>query len=280
VAAPDLVAVGHVTLDRFGEATRPGGAALYAAVAAQRLGLSVGLLTSHGDDFPLDLVPPQIEVIAVPAKATTTFEHRAGPEGRVLRVAAAATGLAAAHLPEDWADARIAILAPVLQEVDPLVAAAFTDAAVAVAAQGYLRGLGQDGRVTPAAWPSPGWLLQRIQALFLSREDVDAEAGSVAEWFQRVPVGALTAGREGAQVYVNGQGYEVRPRPAHEVDETGAGDVFAAVFMVHYEADGDPWRAAAAATCAGSLTVEGEGWSTVPDRARLAAALAAYEREE
>jgi hypothetical protein len=30
------------------------------------------------------------------------------------------------------------------------------------------------------------------------------------------------------------------------------------------------------ATCAASMSVEGEGWSTVPERAALDAALAAY----
>ena len=54
---PEFVAVGHVTLDRFGETVRPGGAALYAAVTAQRLGLSAAILTSHGDDFPLEPSP-------------------------------------------------------------------------------------------------------------------------------------------------------------------------------------------------------------------------------
>jgi len=38
MAAPDFVAIGHVTLDRFGGAVRPGGAALYAAVAAHASG--------------------------------------------------------------------------------------------------------------------------------------------------------------------------------------------------------------------------------------------------
>src|SRR5439155_11727791 len=60
LAAPDFVAIGHVTLDRVGDATRPGGAALYAAVTAHRLGLSVGLLTSHAGDFPLDAIPSRI----------------------------------------------------------------------------------------------------------------------------------------------------------------------------------------------------------------------------
>src|SRR5436309_2036475 len=155
MAAPDFVAVGHVTLDRFGTDVRPGGAALYAALTAHRLGLSVGILTSHGDDFPLDLLPSQIEVVTV---------------------------------------------------------------------------------------------------------------------------AAVTAGAAGALLYVNGERYEIRPRPAREVDPTGAGDVFAAAFLVSYQFDDDPWQAAAVATCAASLSVEGRGWSTVPDRETLTAVLDRYRK--
>src|SRR5262249_60689090 len=71
VPAPDFVAIGHVTLDRFGDTVRPGGAALFAAVTAHRLGLSAGILTSHGDDFPLELSPPRIRVVGGPATETT-----------------------------------------------------------------------------------------------------------------------------------------------------------------------------------------------------------------
>ena len=39
-----------------------------------------------------------------------------------------------------------------------------------------------------------------------------------------------------------------------------------------------PWAAAEAATCAASLSVEGVGWSAVPDAAGLEAALRAYRR--
>jgi sugar/nucleoside kinase (ribokinase family) len=60
------------------------------------------------------------------------------------------------------------------------------------------------------------------------------------------------------------------------VDPTGAGDVFAATFLIHYDRLADAWEAAEAATCAASLSVEGEGWSAVPDAATLAAALDAY----
>jgi sugar/nucleoside kinase (ribokinase family) len=279
VSAPDFVAIGHVTLDRFGETTRPGGSALYAAVTAHRLGLSVGLLTSHGDDFPLDVIPSKIEVVSVLADETTVFEHRHEPRGRVSHVRGVASPLTAADVPEDWREAALTLLAPVVDEVDPMIATLFTDGAVGAAAQGWVRQVKPDGLVIPRPWQSPERLLQSVQALFLSREDILGQEAQVIEWFQRMPVGVLTADRAGALLFVNGERYEVQPRAAREeVDPTGAGDVFAATFLIQYQRDGDPWQAAAAAACAGSLAVEGEGWSAVPDRAMLDTALAEYQR--
>jgi 1D-myo-inositol 3-kinase len=280
VSAPDFVAIGHVTLDRFGESTRPGGSALYAAVTAHRLGLSVGLLTSHGDDFPLEVIPSKIEVISVPAADTTLFEHRHEPGGRVSHVRAVASPLTADDVPDDWRDAALSLLAPVVDEVDPLIATLFTDGAVGAVAQGWLRQVQPDGLVVPRVWPSPERVLQSVQALFLSREDIRGQEAAVVEWFQRMPVGVLTADRAGALLFVNGERYEVQPRRAREIDPTGAGDVFAATFLVQYQRDGDPWLAAAAAACAGSLAVEGEGWSAVADRAALDVALAEYQRDQ
>lgn len=278
MSAPDFVAIGHVTLDRFGESTRPGGSALYTAVTAHRLGLSVGLLTSHGDEFPLDVIPSKIEVVTVPADETTLFEHRHEAAGRVSHVRAVASPLTVADVPEDWRDASLTLLAPVVDEVDPMIATLFTDGAVGAAAQGWVRHVQPDGLVIPRPWQSPERLLQSVQALFLSREDIRGQEAEVLEWFQRMPVGVLTADRAGALLFVNGERYEVQPRPASEVDPTGAGDVFAATFLIQYQREGDPWLAAAAAACAGSLAVEGEGWSTVADRATLDAALADYQR--
>ena len=275
---PEFVAIGHVTLDRFGDAIRPGGAALYAVVTAHRLGLSAALLTSHGDDFPLEVLPPQIEVVSLDAAETTSFEYRAGEGERAMRVSAAARPLGPDDVPEDWRAADIVMLNPVLDEVDPLVITAFAESSVGAGVQGYLRALGPDGRVIPRPWASPDVVLDRAQAVFLSLEDVNHDASDTVEWFQRVPVGAVTDGRRGAHLYVNGERYRVRPRRSREVDPTGAGDVFAAAFMVEYRRQGDPWEAAAAAACAAALSVEAEGWVGVPDRSRLETALADYHR--
>ena len=279
MAAPDFVAVGHVTLDRFGDTTQPGGAALYAAMAAHRLGLSVGILTSHADDFPLELIPPQIEVVSVPAEATTTFVHDTGSAPRTMRVSAVARTLGAADVPEDWIDAPLVLLAPVADELDPHLATAFTGPTLAAAAQGWLRALDPDGTVSPTLWTPPEFLLGRLQAIFVSTEDVAGQEEATLEWFERVPIGVLTAGRLGALLFVNGERYEVAPRPAREVDATGAGDVFAAHFLIHYQRAGDAWEAAAAAACAASLSVEAAGTAGVPDRETLEAALRDHLRE-
>src|SRR5262249_57256624 len=116
---------------------------------AHRLGLSVGILTSHGDDFPLDVIPSKIEVVTVPAADTTRFEHRQEPGGRMSHVRAVAGPLTIDHVPEDWRTASLTLLAPVVDEVDPLIASLFTDGAVAAAAQGSLPQVRPDRPVLP-----------------------------------------------------------------------------------------------------------------------------------
>jgi sugar/nucleoside kinase (ribokinase family) len=280
MAAPDFIAVGHVTLDHVEGGVRPGGAALYAALLAHRLGLSAGILTSHADDFPLDVLPPQIEVVTVPAVQTTTFQHRQVDGAREMRVTAGALPLGVEHVPDDWRDAAIVLLAPVVNEVDPRTATAFGDASLGAAAQGWLRTLGADGVVTPTTWTPPDFLVGRLQALFLSREDIGVDVEGAVELFHLVPVGALTAGASGAMLFVNGDRYEVRPHRVREVDGTGAGDVFAATFLIDYHEHGNAWDAAAMAACAGALAVEGEGITAVPDRHAIDAALKAYRAAE
>jgi len=276
--APEFIAIGHVTLDRFGDEVRPGGSALYAAITADRLGLRAGILTSHADDFPLDLVPPRIEVVSVPAPATTVFEHERVGDDRAQRVTSVAGALSEADVPDDWRDADLVLLAPVVNEVDPRLAGVFGDAAVAAGAQGWLRGVGSDGVVGSVRWDAAKQTLRTLQTLFLSTADVLGQESAMTEWVQRVPIAVVTAGRRGALLYVNGDRYEVRPRRAIEADPTGAGDVFAATFLARYRRNADPWEAAEAATCAASLSVQGLGWSAIPDAAELEAALRAYRR--
>ena len=275
---PDLVAVGHVTVDRVAGGERPGGAGYYAAVAATRLGLRVGLLTSFGEDFPASRLPAGVEVVNVASKLTTTFEVRQGSAGRTLRLLARAADLEEADLPVAWRRAPLAMLCPVANEVDPALAAAFAEGALGVVPQGWMRRRGPEGIILPEAWDDAGAVLVHAQWLVVSEEDTAPFEGAAQDWVERVPLAAVTRGRRGATLFVNGEPYHVQPDLATEVDETGAGDVFATTALVEYHRRADPWEAAAAAACAGAAAVEAHGADGIPDRAGLDARLVAYRR--
>jgi sugar/nucleoside kinase (ribokinase family) len=268
---PDVVVVGHLTVDELPGGLRPGGSVLYAGLMAHRQGLRVGVLTSHGPDFPPGILPPEVEVVSVPAPATTRFALHYTPAGRTLTLRARAAALEPAHLPPHFAEAGIAYLAPVADEVSPGLAAAFPEAAVGVGAQGWCRRWDRSGAVTMRPWTDPAGVLQRAQALFLSSDDVAGWEDQALELYQQVPVGALTLAARGALLYVNGERHHIPPVPASETEPTGAGDVFAAAFLIRYNASGDPLEAAALAAVAGALTVEAEGIRGVPTAERLEA---------
>jgi sugar/nucleoside kinase (ribokinase family) len=181
-------------------------------------------------------------------------------------------------VPADWADASLVLLAPVIQELDPLLADGFPEATLGAAIQGWLRETGVNGLVGPREWESPEWLLGRVAALFASVDDVRGRENDVLAWVQHVPVAVLTAGAAGALLYVSGDRYEVPAVAAHAVDTTGAGDVFAATFLVWQHEGADAWEAARAASCAAALSTAGVAWSSVPDRGTLESAIAEYRR--
>lgn len=259
MTAPDFVAIGHVTLDVIGAERRPGGAALYAALTAHSLGSTVGLLTSFASDFPGDVLPAGIEVVNVPSSRTTIFRHEAGRPGRRLTLLDRASDLEMDHLPSSWKAASLALLCPVANEVDPILASAFTDGAAAASVQGWMRKRGAGGAITPARWEDSAMVIPHVQAVFLSLEDMGEYEADVLEWFQKVPVGIVTAGAAGAILFVNGERYAVQADLAREIDATGAGDVFAAAFLLGYQREGDPWEAAGWAACAAAMSVEKPG---------------------
>ncbi len=273
----DLVAIGHVTFDETPSGVRPGGSAYYVALAARRLGLEVGLLTSGAPDFPSDVIPAGITVATVSSPRTTRYRVGEAGGSRTLTLLSRAEDIEIQHLPEGWKSAPLAVLCPVVGEVDPALVSVFDDASLAVLPQGWMRTRGKDGLMGPQPWEDADDVLPLTQLLVLSEEDVPGSEETAVKWFDQVPLGAITRARRGATLYVNGEPYHVAPDRAAETDPTGAGDVFATTLLIEYQRVGDAWEAAAAAACAGAATVEGTGVAALLDRAGLAARLAAYQ---
>jgi sugar/nucleoside kinase (ribokinase family) len=281
----DFVAIGHVTLDQTPRGIRPGGAAYYAAITAHRQGLRVGLLTSFGPDFPADALPSDVVVVTVPSERTTTFRIAHGRTGRGARarelaLLARAADLETRSLPETWREASLGAMCPVAAEVDPALAAAFPETSLVAMPQGWMRRRGAGGVVSPQPWEDADLVLPHVQAVVVSLEDIEPFQKEALEWFQRVPLGAVTHGAEGAVLFVNGERYGVEADRVVAVDETGAGDVFATALLIAYNRDGNAWDAAAAAACCAAASVEADGVAGIPDRAGLEARLAAYRRRQ
>ena len=273
----DLVAIGHVTFDETPSGVRPGGSAYYVALAARRLGLEVGVLTSIAPDFPSDVFPAGVTLATVSSPRTTRYQVGQSGGSRTLTLLSRAEDIGIQHLPEEWKSAPLAVLCPVVGEVDPALVSVFDDASLAVLPQGWMRTRGKDGVMGPQPWEDADDVLPLTQLLVVSEEDVPGSEETAVKWFDQVPLGAITRARRGATLYVNGEPYHVAPDRAAETDPTGAGDVFATTLLIEYQRVGDAWEAAAAAACAGAATVEGTGVAALLDRAGLAARLAAYQ---
>jgi sugar/nucleoside kinase (ribokinase family) len=256
----------------------------YAGVVAGRLGLRVGVLTSASPDVLSTMreALPDAVIINIPSPEATTFENIYDATGRRQFLRARAESLTRDHLPSAWVNARIVLLTPVAQEVDPAFAQAFPGALVAAAPQGWLRRWDTQGAISPSPLDVAPQLLPRVRALILSRDDLlplDADLEQkeqanalIADWAREVPLVAVTRGADGANLYADSAPAEsFAGVVAREIDPTGAGDVFAAAFLCWLDRTGDARAAVRFANHVAACSVERVGVESAPTVAQLVA---------
>lgn len=267
---PRLLVVGHVTWDRREGGDVLGGSVTYGARTAGKLGWETAILTSAGPDFDPARDLAGVRVFRQRAPATTRFVNLYDPDHtRRQIVTARADDLELFDLPEEWRRPDALLLGPVAGELSGFPAAAFEAGCVGAIAQGWLREIAPDGRVSPREWPEPSRDLPGVHVLFLSEHDLPGGVARAREFLALVPIVAVTRGWRGLTLLTRQGDQEVPALPRPETDPTGAGDVFAAAFLVGYHETGDPLAAAAFGACAASCAVEGVGTSTLGDRAEV-----------
>jgi sugar/nucleoside kinase (ribokinase family) len=275
---PRLLAVGHVTWDRGASGDVLGGSVSYAALTAAKLGWEAAVLTSAARDFVPERDLPGVMVFQRVAGATTRFHnHYSEGGGRRQSIQARSDDIDLSLLPDTWRDPDALLLAPVVGEVAGGSAMAFEAGVVGASAQGWLRHVDTDGSISPRAWPSAGADLVGVHALFLSEQDLPREVAA-GHFLTAVPMVALTRGWEGLSLLTRDGVQEVPSLPRAETDPTGAGDAFAAAFLVRYHETQDALEAAAFAACAASCAVEAVGAAGLGDRDEVNRRLALRER--
>jgi sugar/nucleoside kinase (ribokinase family) len=269
--------VGHVTQDQLPDGSlTPGGTASYAARTARALGLRTAVLTSAGDSLDLKAILPEVEVYRVPAASNTVFENRYTADGRVQFLHARAAPLS----PDTIRSARFILhrvgilhLGPVARECDPALADHIPADFLGLTPQGWMRRWDGSGRVVSCLWEEAERWLPRAGAVVLSEEDIGGDEALAARWAAQTRVLALTRGARGCSVYADGRVWHLPAFPAREVDPTGAGDVFAAVFFARLWQGDDPVLAARRANCIAAISVTRPGLSGTPTPEEIARCL-------
>jgi sugar/nucleoside kinase (ribokinase family) len=210
----------------------------------------------------------------LPDERTTTFENTYDPRGRRQRVLENARPIGPGQVPAAWRSAAVVLLAPVFHDVDVSAGSIFpAESVVGLSAQGWLRSVEGGAVVRRPVNPDEPWLIGDI--VFVSDEDVE-DPESVRAWLGYVPMVVLTRAGRGFTVFDDSGAREFTPVPAREVDPTGAGDVFAAAFLVRWhETDRDLEETARFAATAAALSVQSEGLGGIATRAEIEAAMEA-----
>lgn len=275
---PQFLAVGHVTRDLLPDGSfTVGGTVTFAALTAYRLGLSSAIVTCADAAFLAHLPTylPGIQVHGRPGAETTTFANRYTDGFRVQYLHARGDVLTEDDVPTAWRAAPIVLLGPLDQELAPTLVNLFSrpfGTLIAATPQGWLRRWDNDGRVWPTPWQAAEQVLPLLDALILSHDDLlpfadgnRVEADAILErWSMYVPLLVATDGRHGASLYQHGVATRFPAYAATEVDPTGAGDVFAAAFLMHLSQHGDPAQAVNFANCVASFSVEQTGIQGIP----------------
>lgn len=262
-----FAAVGHLVNDTY-PLNHMGGGVAYASVAAARLGYEPYVVTKCPPNHPYvkELKGYGVSTHVLPSELNTitAFDNR-DEQGRGRRQIVSDVqeriGIQdLEHLPSDLLRGATILLAPVINEVDmnliPKLARVGT---VSVIPQGYFREATQDGPVKQVKWTGFQEPLSQAEnsIVVFSDEDItiDGQFDHVLldEVIRSATTVALTLGSGGVQVYSRGVGVcRIGAFGLLEnefVDATGAGDVFATVFINEMTRKGGDIEAAAVAAC-------------------------------
>ncbi len=272
----DFLVIGHVVQDVVQDGYIVGGTATYSSITARNLGRKPGIVTRLAPDFILPDVLHDIDVHRTSSAQTTTFHniYRDGHREQFIR--ALADPIQPEDVPAGWRGVSIVHLGPLTRELDARFARLFPHSLVGVTPQGWLRQWDASGRVRMRLWEEAPEILPQIDFLVLSEEDLNGNIALMDEYARLTRIAVMTQGPRGCTVFEDGKKIMVPGFPVAEVEPTGAGDVFAAAFLVRLEETKDPIESARFANATASFCVQAPGVTGIPMRAQVEERIKSY----
>ena len=262
VVPTTFLSVGHFCYDVSLNGYILGGSASYSTLTARNLGHCARSVTAVGANF--DRQNPLldgIEIVYHESPNTTIFDNQYDEKGhRQQFILGVAQQLKGCDIPAEWRNSNIAYLCPIADEVSAEVVHGFSEETlIGATPQGWLRQWDLKGRVKAKQWETANDILPYIDVLILSDEDIRIYPDELEKYIELTPIVLLTQGARGATLFQDGMQLGSDAYTVTEVDPTGAGDVFAAAFLINYYQNRSVEEALNFAHCVASFAVEGIG---------------------
>ena len=271
LAAPEKLPAQDCEIGQARAVERLGGASAFAAQVAAQAGAQVGMVAASGPNFSrLQALGDQsgIWLKTQTGLNTTVFDvYGSGPgQTRRERVISAAAPLSADAVPEAWAAAPVAYVAPVLDECTGAMVAALRSPIVVVGAQGWLRRFDAHGWVQFAATAEFARPPGNVTAMIFSEADHPQAHAAATDLCAQGILVVLTQSSQGGLIFEprSRRPQRYRAVAATEQDTTGAGDCFGVVFALALSQKRSVKVAAALAAQAAARVVEGPELGSLP----------------
>lgn len=278
---PEFLVIGTVTKDLQEAGYTIGGTVTFASLTARNLGQRAAVVTRASADLSFDPIYQGIEVLRLPSPVTTTFQNLYSADGtRTQFIRAVAGQINAEDIPPAWREAKVVLLGPLADELEGSIARIFPHSLIGVTPQGWMRHWDEEGRVFPKPWEDAAEVLTHAQVVVCSENDIERNEEVIHAYAGMADILVVTHGPGGATVYHRGEARRLPAFETVEVDPTGAGDVFAAAYLIELERGGDPYAAAHFANCVASFIIEKPGIEGIPTLEQVERRLAQFPRAQ
>ncbi len=269
----DILAIGNITEDIISKEGNSffsiGGPSFYAAKACIKYGVSSGVISVSSDKLKLTDCLPDNFTFSQKRTGHAIFENIYFDNTRTQKVVnfPESLNIYDSIYPINSESPKLIFYCPVLNEITDDFLELFPSSIKVCNLQGWMRTLDDQGNVSIKK-ELPDLDFSIFDAVIMSEHDTDYDnAFKIAESCNLV---CITRGERGSALIVDNKLRNYKTIQVTNIDETGAGDVWAITFSIFYfifkKQIGD---SAMFANTAASISIKGIGDSQIPDLYKL-----------
>tara|TARA_B100001029_G_scaffold29870_1_gene22060 strand:+ start:18315 stop:19154 length:840 start_codon:yes stop_codon:yes gene_type:complete len=269
----DILTIGNITEDKIFKEGKSfssvGGPSFYASRACIRYGVKVGIISASNDEFNLNDHLSGAIIFPQNRKSHTIFENHYNDDLRIQKVIESPKNLDVKdfNYPRNYPPPKLVFYCPVLDEIPDEFLNLFPGSIRVGNLQGWMRKLDSKGNVSIKR-KIPDLDFSIFDVVIMSECDMDYDkALEISETCKLV---CITKGKEGSTLIVNSKVKNYKTIKVKNIDETGAGDVWAITFSIfHFIFEKNIDESAMFANTAASISIQGLSDSKIPTLNKL-----------